>query len=477
MPTTSGTYNFQSVQVEILIRDAFERIGILGEFTEPLKLDSARRSINFLLLSWMDKTINLWTLQSAYLGLITGQRQYTLPPTVSNVIQANLRTSTRQLNGTAASTVRQLGGVPASDAGGVAANAFDGDPLTSCDQTPNLNGAISYDYGLGNTQIITIVGVTSFITRQYTLFVETSVDNAVWVPLFNIPIRNYLAGQTVVFNVSDFAVPIARRAYRIRENANAILNITELYFENNVPNPNANNAFDGNPTTVCTQDIANGNISYDYGVEVTQYITFIGIQSNSTTLYSLVVEYSQDTITWTTLFIIPPQTFQAGVNTWFDVPTPIAARAYRIRETDGAILNIQEIFFNNNTFDFVISDVSKYEYNTYPNKYLQSRPSVYYLDRQTVAPILNLWPTPSPQYNCLFYSYKKMMQDVGLYTETIEIPSRFYPALVWGLSWHLALKFKPDIAQMMKAEYEQSFNTATSEDSEGTNISIRGESS
>src|SRR5271154_3719487 len=118
MPTTSGTYNFQSVQVEILIRDAFERIGILGEFTEPLKLDSARRSINFLLLSWMDKTINLWTLQSAYLGLITGQRQYTLPPTVSNVIQANLRTSTRQLNGTAASTVRQLGGVPASDAGG-----------------------------------------------------------------------------------------------------------------------------------------------------------------------------------------------------------------------------------------------------------------------------------------------------------------------------------------------------------------------
>lgn len=359
MPTTSGTYNFQSIQVEIIIREAFERIGILGEFVESLKLDSARRSINFLLLSWMDKTINLWTLQSTYLPLVTGQRQYELPNIVSNIIQANLRTSTRQLDG-----------------------------------TPQTNTTNTYDNAGGG---------------------------------------------------------------------------------------NAANAFDGNSTTACTQNAVNGNISYDFGylapnlTNATQYITFIGIQSNSDTLYSIVVEYSQDTINWSSLFTITPQDFITGVNAWFDVPTPILARAYRIRETGGATLDIQEIYFNNNTVDFAISDVSKYEYNTYPNKYLQSRPSVYYLDRQ-ITPILNLWPTPSPQYNCLFYSYKKMMQDVGLYTQTIEIPSRFYPALVWGLSWQLALKFKPDIADMMEAKYEQSFNTATSEDSESINISIRGES-
>jgi hypothetical protein len=475
MPGTSGTYNFQSIQVEILIREAFERIGISGEFIEPLKLDSAKRSINFLLLSWMDKTINLWTLQGAYLPLVTGQRQYTLPNTVSNIIQANLRNSTRQLNGVASSTIRQLNGTPQASAPGVAANAFDGNLLTSCDEDPTVGGFISYDYGVGNTQTITMVGITSFVTRQYSITVQTSVDNINWVQLFLILPQSYVAGQTVVFNV---LAPIATRAYRILENGNAgnrVLNIAELYFENNVPNVNAENAFDGNPSTACIQDIANGNISYDYGFNVTQYITFIGIQSNATTLYSLIVEYSQDTITWATLITIPPQTFPAGVNTWFDVPTPTNARAYRVRETGGAILDIQEIYFSNNTFDFVISDVSKYEYNTYPNKYLQSRPSVYYLDRQPFAPILNLWPTPSRRYNCLFYSYKKMMQDVGLYTEAIEIPSRFYPSLVWGLSWHLALKFKPDIAQMMQVEYEQSFNTATSEDSEGTNISIQGE--
>ena len=345
MPSTSNTFNFQSIQVELLIREAFERIGILGDFVEPVKLDSAKRSINLLLLDWMSKSINLWTLQGTYLPLVTGQRQYFLPNTVSDVIQANLRTSTRQLNGTAAT----------SD-GGIAINAFDGDTTTSCIQTG-----------------------------------------------------------------------------------------------------------------------ADGNISYDYGVGATQQINFIGIQSNTTTLYTIYVDSSVDNVIWTPLFAMPAQVFTTGVIIWADVPTPVNTRSYRIRENGGQTLDIQEIYFNNNVLDYTISDVSKYEYNTYPNKYLKGRPTIYYLDRQSSEPIINLWPTPSNQYNCLFYSYKKMMQDAGLYTNALEIPSRFYPALVWGLSWQLALKFNPKLVEMLKGEYEQAFAIATKEDSENVPIRITGD--
>jgi len=80
---TSGTYNFQSVQVELLIREAYERIGILGEFVEPQKLDSAKRSIDLLLLEWMNKSVNLWTLETAVLTLVQGQAQYILPSYLS----------------------------------------------------------------------------------------------------------------------------------------------------------------------------------------------------------------------------------------------------------------------------------------------------------------------------------------------------------------------------------------------------------
>jgi len=347
MLPTSGTFNFQSIQIELIIREAYERIGILGEFVEPQKLESAKRSIDLLLLDWMNKSINLWTLRTAYLGLVTGQGQYILPQTVSDIFQVNLRTSTRQLNGT-----------PGSSAG-TAADAFDGNPLTSCDQNPNINGNISYDYGANVTQQINFIAVTSQVTRVYTLNVETSADNA----------------------------------------------------------------------------------------------------------------------TWTLLQSIPAQSVAANVNYWFDIIAPIDARYYRIIETGGAVLNIQELYFNNNVLDTPISNVSKDEYLTYPNKKLQTRPSVYYLDR-TITPILNIWSTPSSLYNCIQYSYKQMIQDSGgFYSYGLEIPSRFYPALIWGLSYQLALKFNPQSAAMLKSEYEESFNIATKEDSESVNISIYGDTS
>ena len=204
MPSTSNTFNFQSIQVELLIREAFERIGILGDFVEPVKLDSAKRSINLLLLDWMSKSINLWTLQGAYLPLVTGQRQYSLPNTVSDVIQANLRTSTRQLNGTAGT----------SD-GGVAINAFDGDPTTSCTQV-GLDGNISYDYGVNATQQINFIGIQSNTTTLYTIYVDSSVDNATWTTLFAIPAQTFTAGVIIW---ADVPSPVNTRSYRIRETA------------------------------------------------------------------------------------------------------------------------------------------------------------------------------------------------------------------------------------------------------------------
>ena len=467
MAITSGTYNFQSVQVELLIREAYERIGILGEYSDLQKYESAKRSIDFLLLEWMSKSINLWTIEGNYLSLNPGQAQYILPNIVNNIIQANLRTSTRQLNGIAISYVRILGGTATASSGN-ADDAFDGNPNTACTQNAP-NGNISYDYGAGNTETITWVGIISQATLNYTLRFNTSADNINWNLLFNVPLQTYTLDIPYLFSVD---APIAARAYQMEETGGGTLNIQELYFLNYITNNNANNAFDGDTTTSFVDVLPNGNIAYDYGVGNSQTINFLGIQSNITITYSLIVEYSQDTINWLPLQTIESQTYVSGVTSWFDIILPVSARAYRIRETGGAILNIQEIYFNNNIFDLPISNISRYEYLNFSNKFLQSRPSSYYLHRQ-IVPTLFIWPTPTSYFNCLFYSYTQMIQDVGrLYTNTIEIPSRFYPALVWGLTWQLALKYKPELAQSFKGEYEQAFGIAAAEDSEN-NVSYR----
>ena len=344
MQQLSGTYNFQSVQVELLIREAYENIGIAPEFITPQKLESARRSVNLILIEWMNKSTNLWTLQDDFIAIKESKSTYLLNKYVSDITEVNLRTSERQLNGTAESSN-----------GGVAANAFD-----------------------------------------------------------------------------------------------------------------------GNSATACTQDAPDGNISYDYGEGQAQKIDFIGTTSNQDIDYSLVVENSADGVSWNSLLQIPKQKFTKSNLQWFDIPTPTNARYYRIRETGGATLNISEIYFNNNVLDTTISSISRDEYLTFPQKNIKGRPSVYYFDK-AITPSIYLWPSPSASYNAISFSYKKMMQDVGLYTNTIEIPSRFYPALTAALSYKLAIKFNPQIVDVLSQEYQNSFNLATTEDTEDVNITIRPE--
>lgn len=342
MLPTSGTFNFQSISIELILREAFERIGIGAEIIEVQKWQSAKRIIDLLLLEWMNDGVNLWTLKTGFLPLNTGQAQYTLSNNILNVTQSLVRTSTRVLNGTAASS-----------AGG-----------------------------------------------------------------------------------------------------------------------DADNAFDGDSTTACTQTAPNGNISYDYGANTTNMLTFIGIQTNNTDLYNIVIEYSQDAVTWTELMVVPEQTFTAGVNVWMDVILPVTARAYRIRATAGTVLNIQEIYFNNNVYDLPMTGVSRTEYLDYPVKLLQGRPNSFYFNRQ-ITPLLNIYPTPQSIYNCILYSYEEVIEDSGaFYTNTLAIPARFYPALIWGISYNLAVKYSPDKIPILKTEYNEAYMRATQYNAEDISYTI-----
>lgn len=107
----------------------------------------------------------------------------------------------------------------------------------------------------------------------------------------------------------------------------------------------AANAFDGNTGTSCTQTAANGNIGYDWGSSKAP--TVIGICSTVTRTYALVVESSSDNFsTATTILTIPAQSFAAGVTKWFDLAGFAGSRYIRIRETGGAILDLQELFLS-----------------------------------------------------------------------------------------------------------------------------------
>lgn len=115
----------------------------------------------------------------------------------------------------------------------------------------------------------------------------------------------------------------------------------------------AENAFDGSSATSCTQTSPDGNISYNFyqgtGVK------WVGIQSNVTTQYTLVVEFSYNNVMWTRAFVIPPQTFQAGQLTWFTAQGYWVGNMWRVREMGGATLDMQEIYFNVDEEEFFMN--------------------------------------------------------------------------------------------------------------------------
>jgi hypothetical protein len=86
-------------------------------------------------------------------------------------------------------------------------------------------------------------------------------------------------------------------------------------------------------------------------------------------------------------------------------------------------------------------------------------------------PAINIWPTPnSPgdQYTLVYYRMRRI-QDAGTGTSVQDIPFRFIPCMVAGLALQLSMKL-PDVdpqrIMALKADYEQQWDIAQSEDRE-----------
>jgi len=235
----------------------------------------------------------------------------------------------------------------------------------------------------------------------------------------------------------------------------------------------AQNAFDNNSATACTQTAPNGYISYYYGANVQYGVAMVGIQSNTTTTYTLVGEYSNDNITWTSSVTIPAQVYTAGVNVWFLPSVPTLATYYRVRETAGATLSVQELYFNTTLNDIPITAISRSEWVAYPNKNQTGRPTSYYFNRQ-INPSVTLWPTPSAPYNNLFYTRVEEMQDVGSLVNSAQIPQRFFEAAASGLAWMLSIKYAPEKTEYLEKCYREAFDEAAREDRERVPTRIYG---
>ena len=118
--------------------------------------------------------------------------------------------------------------------------------------------------------------------------------------------------------------------------------------------------------------------------------------------------------------------------------------------------------------DLTISRISVSTYATLPNKLQQARPIQLYIDRQ-ITPRVTMWPVPdASQAYTLVYWRLRRVQDAGDGSNTMDVPFRFVPCLVAGLSYYLAMKVPGGLErlQVLKQQYDEAWALASTEDRE-----------
>lgn len=234
---------------------------------------------------------------------------------------------------------------------------------------------------------------------------------------------------------------------------------------------NANNCFDGDSSSGCLQTAPNGNISYNYGPGTQNQIYYVGIQSNANETYTLAFEYSLDDDNWTTAFLSSPTYYPVGRQIWYVLPVSAAANVWRIRETGGNTLNIQEIYFNQPSNSYMLKRMSREMYTSISNKTMQGGLGSWYLDK-TKVPTLFMWPTPDLSFPFLVYNYMSDIPDVLRFTDTLYVPKRFMKAVAYGLSALIADKFYKDQFPIRDQIAKEAYTNAAVEDSERADMHI-----
>lgn len=217
---TSNTYTFgTNTQIDDLLRESYERIGIIGNELTGYQVQSFLMSANLELTEWMGKGPNSWMRKRMMLTLYQNQPIYQLPVNITQVVDVVAIQPTR-LN---------TGGNPGSSgvASGSVANVFNPNILTGCTLN-GPNGWISYDYGISNTNSILYVGVIPLSNNStYTLNVQYSFDNTNWTTIYQAPSQVYNANQITWFVIEN---ALNARSWRIIETGGATLSISQLIF-------------------------------------------------------------------------------------------------------------------------------------------------------------------------------------------------------------------------------------------------------
>ena len=217
--------------------------------------------------------------------------------------------------------------------------------------------------------------------------------------------------------------------------------------------------YDNDVDTWCQQSSANGNVQVFYGTGNPIYAGSIGIlpyvSGGGSAVWSIIYEYSIDGITWNTLDDLGEITVTDNEWVWTDIDPGQSVMYYRVRAYGGTTLALREWYVGNNSREIQMSRLNRDDYTNLPNKnFTANQPFQYWFDRTIPQATMYLWPTPSDPFVQMTVWYNRQIMDVGALTDELEIPQRWYEAVVFILAHRMSLEL-PQVAETRIAYLEK----------------------
>jgi len=136
--------------------------------------------------------------------------------------------------------------------------------------------------------------------------------------------------------------------------------------------------------------------------------------------------------------------------------------------------DVLEASFRDNNVDTPLTKIARSAYQALSNKTSTGQPSQYFVQRFIDRITITLYQTPgaSQAGKFLNYYYVTRIEDAGAYTNATDVPYRFVPCMVAGLTFYLSQKYAPQRSQEFKLYYEDELQRALSEDGSSSSTYI-----
>jgi hypothetical protein len=290
--------------------------------------------------------------------------------------------------------------------------------------------------------------------------------------LINIGIQYWAIEKEVIGLTPD------KYIYTLPEGSNDVLNA--LYRTMNRPDGSYTTSAGGNVAlagdndidTFCQQTSANGNISVNFGTDNPIYAGSIGllpyVAGGGSATWTLILEYSADGVTWNTLNDLGTVVVTDKQWIWTDIDPGQSVQYYRVRISGGSTLALREFYVGNNSREITMSRLNRDDYTNLPNKnFTANQPYQYWFNRTVPNPEIYLWPAPSDPFVQMTVWYSKQVMNVGELTNELQIPQRWYLAVINMLAHQMAMELPQvpmDRVQYLEAQAEKSLALAEAEE-------------